>query len=310
VVVTSDFPRTIVIDEPSSFLHVGAAKKLIQILKRFSQHQYVISTHTADLIETINPDKLFLVKWRAAGSEVIEIDRQDRTHLRLILSEVGSSLSDLFGSDAIIWVEGQTEEKAFLVLLGAAGIDLPIGINIAHLHATGDFTGKHKKAFFSLYERLSNSSKNLPTALVYSLDSEGLNDLEKQDLIRELKNRIRFLPRRSFENFLLNPGAISALLKRLGENIQPSDVEKWLVENGGKNRYYQNRWNHDLLNEEWLRDTDAPKLLKALFSQLTDTRFTYSKVEYGFQLITWVIDNESASLRQLIEYVVGLATGE
>ena len=41
IVVASKYPRTIIIDEPQSFLHPGAAKKLIDVLKLFPQHQYI-----------------------------------------------------------------------------------------------------------------------------------------------------------------------------------------------------------------------------------------------------------------------------
>jgi predicted ATP-dependent endonuclease of OLD family len=50
IVVTSREPRTIIIDEPNSFLHPGAAKKLIQILNKFPQHQYFISTHSPEIL--------------------------------------------------------------------------------------------------------------------------------------------------------------------------------------------------------------------------------------------------------------------
>src|SRR5204862_1210440 len=49
VAVNSNAPRTIVIDEPNSFLHPGAARKLIEILKSdpLNQHQYIIATHSS-----------------------------------------------------------------------------------------------------------------------------------------------------------------------------------------------------------------------------------------------------------------------
>jgi len=62
VVVTADFPRIIAIDEPNSFLHPGAAKKLLTILKQF-EHQYIISTHSAELIRVADPEFLHLVEW-------------------------------------------------------------------------------------------------------------------------------------------------------------------------------------------------------------------------------------------------------
>jgi predicted ATPase len=39
VVMTSNHPQTIIIDEPQSFLHPGAVKKLIEVLKQYPQHQ-------------------------------------------------------------------------------------------------------------------------------------------------------------------------------------------------------------------------------------------------------------------------------
>lgn len=48
----------IVIDEPQSYLHPGAAKKLIEILQEFPQHQYFIATHSAEIIAAANPSTI------------------------------------------------------------------------------------------------------------------------------------------------------------------------------------------------------------------------------------------------------------
>ncbi len=40
VVLTSRESRVIIIDEPQSFLHPGAVRKLFDVLKDFPQHQY------------------------------------------------------------------------------------------------------------------------------------------------------------------------------------------------------------------------------------------------------------------------------
>ncbi len=62
VVLTSDFPRTIIKDEPQSFLHSGAARKLIEILKRYSLHQFIISTHSPTVIAAANPATITLIR--------------------------------------------------------------------------------------------------------------------------------------------------------------------------------------------------------------------------------------------------------
>ncbi|MCC0179139.1 ATP-binding protein [Waterburya agarophytonicola K14] len=64
VVITSKEPRTIIIDEPQSFLHPGAARKLIEILQDFPQHQYFISTHSPSIISAANPSTITLLKYQ------------------------------------------------------------------------------------------------------------------------------------------------------------------------------------------------------------------------------------------------------
>lgn len=67
VVMTSERPQTIIIDEPQSFIHPGAARKLIEFLKDYSQHQYIIVTHSATIISAANPKTITLA--RLEGSE-------------------------------------------------------------------------------------------------------------------------------------------------------------------------------------------------------------------------------------------------
>jgi predicted ATP-dependent endonuclease of OLD family len=66
-VLASPEPRPIIIDEPQSYLHPGAAKKLIEILKEFPQHQYFIATHSAEIISAANPSTI--VKLRSEGGQ-------------------------------------------------------------------------------------------------------------------------------------------------------------------------------------------------------------------------------------------------
>ena len=56
---------------------------------------------------------------RATDSEsVLEVmDPSNAKHLQTYLSEIGASLSNVFGADNILWVEGQTEEECFPLIL-------------------------------------------------------------------------------------------------------------------------------------------------------------------------------------------------
>jgi predicted ATPase len=41
VIVTADQPRVIIIDEPQSFLHPGAVRKLLEVLSEYPYHQFI-----------------------------------------------------------------------------------------------------------------------------------------------------------------------------------------------------------------------------------------------------------------------------
>ncbi|MFZ1009737.1 MAG: AAA family ATPase, partial [Candidatus Sulfotelmatobacter sp.] len=113
VVTTSDHPQTILVDEPQSLLHPGAVRKLIEVLKKYPQHQYIFATHSPTVITASNPSTFTMVR-SDEGESVLEImDPSNAQHLQAYLSEIGARLSDVFGADSILWVEGQTEEACF-----------------------------------------------------------------------------------------------------------------------------------------------------------------------------------------------------
>jgi predicted ATP-dependent endonuclease of OLD family len=64
VVLEEKEPRTIIIDEPQSFLHPGAIRKLFDILKGkdHAQHQYIVTTHSPTVITSASPATLLLVR--------------------------------------------------------------------------------------------------------------------------------------------------------------------------------------------------------------------------------------------------------
>src|SRR5262249_13320326 len=43
-------PSVIAIDEPDSFLHPDASRALMKVLRQFDQHQYIVSTHSPEII--------------------------------------------------------------------------------------------------------------------------------------------------------------------------------------------------------------------------------------------------------------------
>ena len=112
IVSSSHTPQIMLIDEPQSFLHPGAARKLIEVLKQHPQHQYLIATHSPTIITAAKPETILLVTHDGNESHITRLDAGDADQLRKYLDEIGASLADVFGADGIIWVEGITEENA------------------------------------------------------------------------------------------------------------------------------------------------------------------------------------------------------
>jgi predicted ATPase len=243
VSVTSEEGRIIVIDEPNTFLHPGAAKKLIEILKSFERHQYIIATHSSEIINVADPSTLHLTKWDGKACAISRIDIKQVSDIRRTLMEVGARLSDVFGSDAVLWVEGPTEQDCFPKILRKFGVPIPHGTSVVAVLNTGeiDSTRRTARAMWELYRTISTANALLPTTIAITLDRESRRQSEMEDLTKESKGLIKFLPRRTYENYLLDPEAITAVLNELPTfretAAEITAVRRWLACHGEEARY-------------------------------------------------------------------------
>ena len=64
----------ICIDEPNSFLHPGAAKALVEILNEQQEHQYIIGTHSPEVIVASRPERLFMLRLEEEITVVRELN--------------------------------------------------------------------------------------------------------------------------------------------------------------------------------------------------------------------------------------------
>jgi predicted ATP-dependent endonuclease of OLD family len=105
-------------------------------------HQYIVATHSPEIIRATNAERVYLVERQDEQSHIRAIGPSDMTSFRRTLLEVGASLSDLFGADSIVWVEGSTEEECFPKIIKARSVETPRGLAIIPVRATGDFEGR------------------------------------------------------------------------------------------------------------------------------------------------------------------------
>ena len=310
VAIVEDTGKLLVIDEPNSFLHPSASRKLVSILEQFAHHQYIISTHSPEIIARGRLDTLHILKRGDYQTTVQMMDSKEISSLKEVLNDLGVHLSELFNPDAIIWVEGQTEEKCFPLLFKAAGIKLARGVSFVAVLHTGDFDIEEDRAtlVFRLYERLSGVNALVPPALAFVFDREGRSEQKLADLERRGSGRVKLLPRMMYENYLVDPEAIAHVLcQEASEKIVTKEqVLQWLNENGAEKEYYGEEWDGDISDEKWLKGVNSSKLLNDMFAELTDARHIYRKTIHSVALTKWLLEHRPERLTELLDLVRGI----
>lgn len=312
----------IVIDEISSFLHPAAAKALVRILEsHYPSHQYIISTHSPEVIAASSPSTVHLVRKVGFESSIAEIDLKDIYQLREITNELGVSMTDVFASDRVVWVEGPTEEKCFAYLFeqtrqeGRAG-HMTSAPQFTAVVATGDFSQRARRdLIFQIYSRLSTAAASIESHASFAFDREELTEQQIDDLSRAGKGQVRFLPRRLFECYLLSPDAIARVINAEldeADAVSEDDVASLLMELAGDPRFKtQALWSGSLSDEAWLKQVDAAKLLGEVFSRASNTKLTFQKRKHSFEVMKDILAHDADSLAELIDFVRELAvTGE
>ena len=303
VAMTSE-AGVIAIDEPNSFLHPGAAKKLIQILRKYGQHQYVISTHSPEVIAAAQPASLHLVRFDGQQSRVETFDEAEVETKRMMLGEVGASLGDIFSAERVIWVEGPTERECFDLIVREALGGPFAGLSFVALRNTGDFEGKeaNARAVLDIYDTLSKGGSILPVTVGFSFDGEGKTEQQMEDLKRRCDGRARVLGRRMTENYLLDPKTIAGVLVRLGEEaVDEAAVEALLA------RFAPGRMPRGVSGEwgtiECLSNVDGANLLKDVFHEATEGRQEYRKVRDAVELLRILLSNSPDHVGDLVGFV-------
>lgn len=306
VAFTSEHSRVLLIDEPQSFLHPGAARKLVEVLKRFPQHQYIIGTHSATVIAASDASEILILRCNEGQTNIEVTNTKDNKAVHAFLQEVGSRLSDIFGMDHVIWVEGPTEEKAFPLLLEKMNKHLP-GTAIIGIRNTGDLEGKDKKKIFEIYRNLTGKASILPLEVAFILDSEARTDAEKREISALSEGTVRFLPRRNFENYLLSADAICAVVNQI-ENfsesgpITPEQLNKYLAVSLTDEKYWRPYSVPESLSIT-APELNGATLLKDMFAALSNHREVYRKTEHSVSLFRWILENDFEQLAELVSFL-------
>lgn len=300
---------TLVIDEINSFLHPLAIKRLLNILRtRYDRHQYVVSSHAIELIRWCDPDSVTLVKKEGENTNIVSISSTDVSHLRATASELGFSVSDVFGAERVLWVEGYTEEECYPLLFREFELDLGSGAAVVALNSTASFTtSKKAEGVLSIYDRVSSVASPFTRGVVVALDREGLSDQALHSIHESHKGRIRLSDRRTFENYLIHTEALAQLLASESgiSSINGTTIENWIRSHGSDRKFKSNKvpFINGSFNGEWLKMVDAPNLFNTMFLDITSGKTEYRKRTHGLHLTKFLIEHDARHLEPLLSYL-------
>jgi hypothetical protein len=305
----------IVIDEINSFLHPAAVKTLLRIIQtQYTENQYIISTHSPEVISHGNASSIHLVKRSGYESTVTSVDLTKIENLRQVGEDLGVSVSDVFAAERLIWVEGPTEERCFPFIHNSLVGPVPAGTVFSSVVATGDFNSKKRNPtmVFEIYRRLSTAVATLPVSVLFSFDAETLTESEKEDIARSSNGCVRFLPRRHIECYLVDPTAIASFITSQdagsSSTVTTDVVSEKISVLAATDRFRIPNWTGNLEDVGWLSAVDAANLIAAVCAELSQHRVVFRKKADTLYLVQHLVTHNPKFLRPLADYVESLST--
>jgi predicted ATP-dependent endonuclease of OLD family len=205
-IVTTLFPDSFIcIDEPELHMHPRLQRRLMQYLNTNTECQYLISTHSAHLIDSGIDASVFKV-W---------MEKDHTTHLAYagsnadkleICNLLGYKASDLLQSNCVIWVEGPSDRLYLNYWIHGKASDLIEGVHYSIMfyggrllsHLSGDDDKDEKNPINLL--RINRHSW-----ILIDSDKEREDDTingTKQRIQEEFKDHCWVTEGREIENYL------------------------------------------------------------------------------------------------------------
>ena len=99
------------VEEPENSIHPRTQRILAQTLWGHAEsRQILISTHSPSLVSSYPLESVNLVTREDGASSIVPVDD---TNVRRVIDELGIRPSDVLESDALVFVEGESDEKVF-----------------------------------------------------------------------------------------------------------------------------------------------------------------------------------------------------
>jgi predicted ATPase len=206
VLLTTPETSTLFLEEPESHLHPGALRFLLDQLASKGRQVFVTS-HSPVLLNAVPQQKVFKVTYSDRRTNITPVKSDS---LGELLGEIGARNSDVLLSDAVLFVEGPSDEETLLawsdILLQPLG-----GRNVTILHMEGGQYAEQKGP--PRADVLKHISEAAPVPHLFLFDRDERDQEELTRLAKLLEGHCHILARRELENYLLIPRRILEVLR-------------------------------------------------------------------------------------------------
>lgn len=121
VLLTKSDVHTLCVEEPESHLHAGAQRFLMERLYQ-GDRQVFVTTHSPTLVNSPRPKSIYQVQYEKNRTRISRLG--DADSLSDLLADIGSRNSDVLLSDAVLFVEGSGDRRAFMVWGDGLGMSM------------------------------------------------------------------------------------------------------------------------------------------------------------------------------------------
>ncbi|REK78319.1 hypothetical protein DVG80_00885 [Rhodococcus erythropolis] len=204
------------IDEPEQHLHPTLQAALFDAMSDLAERaQVLVVSHSVNLIAAAPLSGLVQVAppTGLANNQIARMtDHPGKVEL---VASLGITPADLFQSDMLLVVEGDTDAQWLRALF-------PVELGRAHVMVAGS-----SSQVLDAHHTLTEVPAGLPWLCIR--DRDLMTDEEVAEQLRRYP-KLHVWPRRAIESLFLDPVLIGTVCRSLGQEISDQQVEQWLVE--------------------------------------------------------------------------------
>jgi predicted ATP-dependent endonuclease of OLD family len=181
-IITAEQGQTICIEEPEMNIHSSSQKMIFNLMRSINEdrNQFFLTTHSSIFTDVADDVSTYLItKTRGCSTSMLIEQRSD---IRLIKQQLGIRNSDIYGSDCVLFVEGDSEETFFSIIFPAMKY-MNLGKEVRLCNLEGQGKVKKLRLFLSYLKEFDTKA-----FIVMDQNEEIHDDLEdfvKEGLLRE-----------------------------------------------------------------------------------------------------------------------------